>query len=700
MNIHASLDRFSHRRLVAVALLVLDVTCFGVAHVSAGVSPENVIVVVNSDSLASRTVANHYVHLRNIPSANVVMLAGVPVDQLKIDLNQFKSTILLPMLREINARGLAKQARVIAYSADFPTSVEISAHADKLTDETQKKHQRPTASINGLTFFYRFVLADNPVYLGWHSSLYCRGPFARHFINPFAGEKGERFQRAIEQIDGDQPDEGAAGLEKLFDEHPFLAPIAIRAAEGYARAGDSAAAKRMIARAVSAGWRSATHIRQSETLGSLVSEPEIAPLMEQLSDLPTFIQPPVGFAGDRGWTGCGSSTPEQGQGVPYLLSCMLAVVHPRGSTTEQAVKVLERTAAGDRTFPDAAFWFTRTGDVRTTTRFPLIGDVLLWLHHLGYRADLIHAAMPNKPGECVGLMLGTAKMTLPGKDWSFVAGAISDNLTSFSGRFDTPSQTKITELLHAGAAMTSGPVDEPFAIQAKFPLPMMYGYYASGVTAIEAFYLSVSSPYQLLIVGDPMAQPFARPPSDRVSIDVLATPTRRIRVRRRPGDGEAPQTPVQTIEFFVEGKWVRATEAVDNVDIELPQAASGTIDFRVVLVGNDATQPRSWYAEDVNLNGPIASPAAQIDGVPTGLPANSATVNVVAPGADSIELMHHTESVAVIEGSEGNATVTAASLGSGPVRLRPIARFGDQKVPGRPILVDLASQPAGPASNP
>jgi hypothetical protein len=269
---------------------------------------------------------------------------------------------------------------------------------------------------------------------------------------------------------------------------------------------------------------------------------------------------------------------------------------------------------------------------------------------------------------------------------------VSDNLTSFSGRFDTPSQTKMTELLHAGAAMTSGPVDEPFAIQAKFPLPMMYGYYAAGVTAIEAFYLSVSSPYQLLILGDPLTQPFARAPRDRISVELMQQPNRRIRIRRRPVSNDTPHTPTRAIEFFVEDKWVRATEALDNVDIELPEAASGTIGLRVVLVGDDATEPRSWFSEDVDLSGPIASPLAQIDSDRSK--ADAATVRVSAAGADAIELMHHMVPVAVIDGDEGTVTVTAETLGSGPVRLRPVARFGAVKVPGRPLVVRLRVEAA------
>ena len=109
-------------------------------------------------------------------------------------------------------------------------------------------------------------------------------------------------------------------MEDLFDEHPFLAAIAIRSAEGYAVAGDRDGAKKMIERAVAAGWRSATYLRESESLSPLLIEPEIASLMTRLSDLPTFMQPPVGFAAVRGWTSSGHRTAEPGQAIAYLTS--------------------------------------------------------------------------------------------------------------------------------------------------------------------------------------------------------------------------------------------------------------------------------------------------------------------------------------------------------------------------------------------
>ncbi len=159
-------------RLAQRVVVFLAMGCLA-SSALAGVSPENVIVVVNADSNVSRTIAAHYVDLRNIPTSNVILLRDIP-GGLKISLEDFKAKILMPVLNELNTRQLAAQARVIAYSADFPTSVNISAHTAKLTDPAQKKYQLPTASINGLTYFYQFVLSDSEKYLDWGANLYAR----------------------------------------------------------------------------------------------------------------------------------------------------------------------------------------------------------------------------------------------------------------------------------------------------------------------------------------------------------------------------------------------------------------------------------------------------------------------------------------------------------------------------------------------
>ena len=53
---------------------------------------------------------------------------------------------------------------------------------------------------------------------------------------------------------------------------------------------------------------------------------------------------------------------------------------------------------------------------------------------------------------------------------------------------------------------------EPYSIQAKFPHPGIHVHYCRGASLAEAFYQSVNAPYQLLVVGDPLCQPWATIP--------------------------------------------------------------------------------------------------------------------------------------------------------------------------------------------
>ncbi len=451
------------------------------------------------------------------------------------------------------------------------------------------------------------------------------------------------------------------------------------------RADDREAATRLIEQAVAAGWTSAEYLQENETLAPILEEPALKRVRGQLSDMPAIAQEPIGFLGDVGWTPSGQSTANANDGLRYLMSCMLAVVHPRGSSVDQATEVLKRAASADQTFPDAEFWFTKTNDVRTKTRFPAMADALLWLHHVGRKAQIIHEVMPTRRGDCVGLMLGTPVMNLVNKNWRFVPGAIAENLTSTSAHFDAAGQTKITELLHAGAAISSGPVEEPYSLPFKFPLPIMYGYYASGVSAIEAFYLSVASPYQLLIVGDPLAQPFARSPADWVGVSMQTRDDQQqtIRIARRPVPTGDQRSRLGTIEIFLEGRLVRRVPPVETIEMNLPKGLSGVIELRTVLVGDEPTRPRRSHSEFVEVGSKADIPVATWN-------AALQTCQLRCSGASSIDLMHYGEMVGSVSGEEGEVSIDRAALGEGPLRVTPLAHFGDRDVSGRPLILSVA----------
>ncbi len=647
----------------------------------AGITGDNVIVVVNSDSVTSRTIANHYVELRSIPSSNVVMLQGVPTG-LKISLDDFKSKILTPILSAVNSRGLAAQARVIAYSADFPTSVDIAPHQAMLTDPMQKKYQTPIASINSATFFYRLILADDASYLSWYSNLYARSKFERYFINPFAGEKGQRFHSAKLSLAAGQPAAAAQTLRDLFTEFPTLASIGVMAAEAFAKADHDDNAKQMLAAAIRSGWASRNYLNDSEYLAPLLDHPIVAAEASRTRDFPTMAQYPIGFSSTKGWTSSGDPVAHDAGGMPYLLSCSLAVIHETGSTLDQAIAVLQRAATADRTFPQADLRFAKTSDVRTTTRFPGIADALVWLGNRNFKTEVFTTPISQTPGECVGMQLGSATLDLSSTKFKFVPGAIAENLTSLGAAFETPQQSKLTALLHAGVAMSSGAVAEPYSLQPKFPLPVMYAYYIEGVSAIEAFYLSTTSPYQLLIVGDPVTQPYAKVSGDLVRIKTDGT-ARQLKISRQvlPGLDPAKYQSTHGMEIHLNGRLVAEFPPQATVNVNLPEGLRGVVDVRVVLVSDPILESRITHDARIEL------PETAVQATITTQSPREITVQVSCDDAEQVELYHHGERIGHSNANAATFEVSRDKYGDGPLRLEAVAIQNGMPIRGQRLVV-------------
>ncbi len=681
---------FYKRNLRHLSLwLVLPALCIASSNLFAGLSGENIIIVVNADSIRSRTIANHYVHLRKIPAGNVVFLSDVP-DGLMASMDDFKDKILKPTLDTVNRRGLAKQARCIAYSADFPTSVDISSHTSRLPENGMKRIIGTRASITGLTYFYQFVLRDNHVYLSDKSNMYARSDFDQNFSSPFFNEKGKEFSDAQQQLKLEKYAEAAESFETLFKEYPTLAPLAIRAAQAHSKAGNREAALTMLKAAIKAGWWSATYLQDTPELKSLLNDPMLAKVIPYLSTHPTHVQGPRAFKSTAAWTKNGFPVTIENGGTPYMMSCSLAMLHTYGNTLGQAVTILQRAAKADRTYPKGQFRFAGGTDVRATTRFPGVADALLYLQDAGFETEVFPGAAPTKPGDIAGLMIGSANFSAKGTRWKLAPGSLSESLTSLGADFRNNGQTKLTVYLAAGAAMSSGAVMEPYALQHKFPLAMMYGYYASGVSAMEAYYLSVASPYQLLIVGDPVCQPFANPPADFVDATVVSTAPTQLRITRRPQKVNRKQTPSGRIEVYLNGRLTQEVPAVQNVNVNLPNATSGVVEVRAVLTGLAPTEPRISMVKEVDLNGSVAAPKATItqrrtasaDPQDDGSKQGEIKVQLECPGADSIDLMLYTDAVGTVQGESGVLTIKTDKLGAGPLTFRPVAKLGKATVVG------------------
>ncbi len=287
--------------------------------------------------------------------------------------------------------------------------------------------------------------------------------------------------------------------------------------------------------------------------------------------------------GFRGWYGWGPAGEVLEAGGPrYALSTVLGVTTGRGNSAAEVIACLRSAARADFTRPQGTIYFSTTTDVRSTTRTPGFAGVIAELHRLGVKAETLPEALPVRKKDVAGLMTG-----VPDFDWaksgsSILPGAICENLTSLGGIF-TPSagQTPLTAFIRSGASGSSGTVIEPYALQEKFPHASIQVHYARGASLAEAFYQSVQAPYQLLVVGDPLCQPWAKAPVVEATTspgDTPLEPGRRlsgmvmIQATGRVPEGEE----VNRFEFFVDG--VRSGQC--------GQGESHTLDTRLLADGH------------------------------------------------------------------------------------------------------------------
>ncbi len=209
---------FATVRNVVLPLVLL----FWSAPAMAGGGPENVLLVVNSQSADSLLIANYYARLRQIPSDNVLYLRWDPKAQ-TTDVNTFRREILVPVLRTIDKRRLANQIDCILYSSDFPWQITFHSDLDKFVaaleklppegktgDKAEKdkpavkpalpQHLTPFASITSLTYLWQEVAGGVGGYFGLRDNFYMRLSTASRPVPPSAGFRGNRQYNAEGEV--------------------------------------------------------------------------------------------------------------------------------------------------------------------------------------------------------------------------------------------------------------------------------------------------------------------------------------------------------------------------------------------------------------------------------------------------------------------------------------------------------------------
>ncbi|MCB1070217.1 MAG: TIGR03790 family protein [Kiritimatiellae bacterium] len=195
-------------------------------------------------------------------------------------------------------------------------------------------------------------------------------------------------------------------------------------------------------------------------------------------------------------------------------------------TEPQNLALIDRSTGVDFTRPPAVVYFEYGEDIFRNGRAVQYEDAAFSMLLRTNRA--VEVSFPDGYGDgsprtnAVGVTTGL-RVYPRFTNTTFSAGCFAEHLTSFGGflwnvnegqggLFD-PWQMSILSWIAFGASASYGTVVEPCAYPQKFPAARMYDRYTRGFSMGESLYLSVTNPYQGVLVGDPLMQPYATPPT-------------------------------------------------------------------------------------------------------------------------------------------------------------------------------------------
>lgn len=385
-------------------------------------------------------------------------------------------------------------------------------------------------------------------------------------------------------------------------------------------------------------------------------------------------EPALPTHGFRGWYGWGEAGElQEAGGQPYLLSTMLAVTSGRGNSVREAIAYLQRSAAADGTRPPGTVYFSKTADVRSKTRTDGFAPAIEELKKLGVKAAVVATPLPMGRPDVAGAMIGVADYSWASSKSKILPGAICENFTSFGGIMAEGSpQTPLSEFLRYGAAGSSGTIVEPMALAEKFPWPMLHVHYARGCSLAEAYYQSVFAPAQLLIVGDPLCQPWASVPAvqadgvkpgSKVSGTIVLTPT-----ATAPNEGS-----VERFQLFVDGRRVASVAPGESLKWDTTTDADGYHELRVVAVGASPIETTGRLILPITVEN--SGHRMELTTVPAGRVRwdETLTVRAKAPGMKQVFVVQNGRPLGVISGEEGELAVNPRTLGLGPVSIQALA---------------------------
>jgi hypothetical protein len=383
---------------------------------------------------------------------------------------------------------------------------------------------------------------------------------------------------------------------------------------------------------------------------------------------------------------------------------MLGYTGVRGNSVPEVLSYLRSAAQSDGTHPKGTVYLCNNVDMRTRPRDSSFLALQGAMREYGRPVEILQSDIEGKGGQLpqgkrdvLGVVAGIPRFDWKKTESRILPGAICEHLTSFGGAFLDRRDTKLSNWLRHGAAGSSGTVGEGFFVHQKFPHAFLHRHYAEGCSLAEAFYLSIAAPYQLLVVGDPLARPFAF--FAQVTLAEPSGPWRGtvpVAFEIKESDEEA----IGGVELWVDGRRLADASGDKPIPLDTTKLDDGVHTLRVVAVEAGRIETRSaatvsFRVSNRDREATLVGPRKPI------VFGSSIPLTGKAPGATSVELRRGAR---ILETGKPSKTgfyrfaLASARVGPGPVSVYVKASYDDgpaaRSAPLRFLVTEPEARPA------
>ncbi len=369
-----------------------------------------------------------------------------------------------------------------------------------------------------------------------------------------------------------------------------------------------------------------------------------------------------------------------------LPSMMLGYIGENGNDVETVLENIARGRRSDHMRPDHGVYFVMSEDIRSKCREWQYDPAVTELKAQGITAT-VTTNFPAGENNVMGLLMGKEKVD-PSQIGSFAPGAMAEHLTSWSAEFQRP-QTKLTAWLKAGATASIGSVVEPYSNPNKFPSARFYVHYASGSTMLESFYQSIACPLQTLILGDPMAKPYAPP----ISVRLLGADT----LDRAFTYVAQAQSPVPNVvfrySFLLDGQEIQTVSESYSFPVRAQEWSDGYHELRAVARLNSRVE----FSASVDKGIMIDRLGRNVTMLPDikKLGPHKHAIKVQVKGTERPKQLRLLSGVRLIDEvpytDEAQLVLDELLVGEGPCRIRAVGVYDDgMEVSSAPLAIAIA----------